>query len=144
MEIRRLDKTEILQAIDLAWEVFQVFEAPEYSSQGVDEFYRSIHDPVWYQNLSVFGSFEQCEMVGMIAYREQDHHITLFFVKGKYHGRGIGRKLFQEMCKMSRAEKLTVNSSPYAVPVYHKFGFRDTDAEQLVNGIRFIPMEWQI
>ncbi|WP_460645598.1 GNAT family N-acetyltransferase [Lacrimispora brassicae] len=37
---------------------------------------------------------------------------------------------------------MTVNSSPYAVEIYHKLGFVDTDTEQLVNGIRFIPMEY--
>ena len=36
---------------------------------------------------------------------------------------------------------MTVNSSPYAVPVYHKLGFKDTGSEQMVNGLRFTPME---
>ena len=36
---------------------------------------------------------------------------------------------------------MTVNSSPYAVPIYHKLGFKDTGSEQVVNGLRFTPME---
>ena len=37
----------------------------------------------------------------------------------------------------------TVNSSPYAVPVYHKLGFIDMDSEQLSDGIRFTPMKFE-
>ena len=33
-----------------------------------------------------------------------------------------------------------VNSSPYAVDVYHKLGFTDTDKEQMTNGIIYTPM----
>jgi predicted GNAT family N-acyltransferase len=36
---------------------------------------------------------------------------------------------------------MTVFSSPYAAGFYRKMGFADTDAEQTVNGIRFIPMK---
>ncbi|WP_334307027.1 GNAT family N-acetyltransferase [Intestinibacter bartlettii] len=28
--------------------------------------------------------------------------------------------------------------------MYHKFGFCDTDKEQVVNGLRFIPMELKL
>ena len=41
---RELDKHEIGMAMELAWEVFMQFEAPEYSDEGINEFYRSIHD----------------------------------------------------------------------------------------------------
>ncbi len=37
----------------------------------------------------------------------------------------------------------TVNSSPYAVPVYHKLGFIDMVSEQLADGMRFTPMKFE-
>ncbi|MBU9737013.1 GNAT family N-acetyltransferase [Diplocloster agilis] len=37
-----------------------------------------------------------------------------------------------------------LNSSPYAVPIYKKLGFRNTDTEQLMNGIRYTPMKINI
>lgn len=37
--------------------------------------------------------------------------------------------------------RMTVNSSHYAIPIYHRFGFHDTDQEQMQDGIRFTPME---
>ncbi|MCQ4640814.1 GNAT family N-acetyltransferase [Blautia coccoides] len=43
----------------------------------------------------------------------------------------------------SENKEFTVNSSPYAVPVYHKFGFVDTDCEQLTDGMRYTPMKFR-
>lgn len=40
--------------------------------------------------------------------------------------------------------RMTVNSSHYAVPIYHRFGFYDTEQEQMQDGIRFTPMERDI
>ncbi|WP_081998881.1 GNAT family N-acetyltransferase [Robinsoniella peoriensis] len=37
--------------------------------------------------------------------------------------------------------RITVNSSPFAIPVYHKFGFVDTDTEKVTNGLMYTPME---
>jgi len=58
----------------------------------------------------------------------------------------MARSLFQtvkEICKkQDNISKITVNSSPYAVEVYHHLGFVDIDKEQTVNGIRFTP--WHI
>ncbi|WP_094603611.1 GNAT family N-acetyltransferase [Sporomusa silvacetica] len=41
-------------------------------------------------------------------------------------------------------KEITVNSSPYAVLIYEKMGFVRTDVEQEINGIRFIPMKFNI
>ena len=38
---------------------------------------------------------------------------------------------------------ITVNSSPYAVPVYHKLGFVDTDVGQISDGMRYTPMKYE-
>ena len=45
MEIRELVKEEYDTALDLVWEVFQEFEAPDYAPHGVEAFNASIHDP---------------------------------------------------------------------------------------------------
>ena len=37
---------------------------------------------------------------------------------------------------------ITVNSSPYAVLVYRKLGFVETDTEQLADGMRYTPMKF--
>ena len=80
----------------------------------------------------------------MIEVRDHDH-ISLFFVDAPFHQRGIGRELVHralDICRRNRQDlqRIDVNSSPYAVPVYEKLGFRQAAPEQVKNGIRFIPM----
>jgi len=139
--VRRLRKEETEEALLLVWRVFQEYEAPDYTIEGAEEFYRSIHDDDYLANLCWYGAFAQDELIGIIATRNEGTHIALFFVEGKYHRRGIGKRLYQAAQAANNSDIMTVNSSPYAVPVYHKLGFKDTDAEQVVNGVRFTPME---
>lgn len=139
--IKELGQEEIEKALHLVWSVFQEYEAPDYTREGVEEFYRSTHDEDYLSRLCLYGAFLQGELAGVIATRNEGTHIALFFVNGKYHGQGIGKQLFQVVRGKCPLDRMTVHSSPYAVPIYHKLGFRDTDTEQVVNGLRFTPME---
>ena len=108
----------------------------------MEEFYKSIHDESYLSMLCLYGAFIREELVGIIATRSEGTHVALFFVDGKYHRQGIGKMLFQAARSANTTGKMTVNSSPYAVCVYHKLGFKDTDTEQVVNSLRFTPMVW--
>lgn len=138
--IREIRQEEVEKALCLVWKVFQEYEAPDYTKEGVEEFYKSIHDENYLSKLCWYGAFVQEELVGIIATRNEGTHIALFFVEGKYHRQGIGKRLCQIVQSVNNSNKMTVNSSPYAVPIYHKLGFKDTDTEQVVNGLRFTPM----
>ena len=139
LSIKRLDKKEIENALNLVWKVFLEYEAPDYTQEGIDAFYKSIHDETYLSMLSVYGAFSNEKLLGVIATRNNGKHIALFFVDGRYHQQGIGKQLFQTV----RTGKMTVNSSPYAVAVYRKLGFEAVNAEQVVTGLRFTPMELQ-
>lgn len=141
ISIREINQREIGDAISLVWNVFQKYESPDYTKEGMEEFYKTIHDESYISKHCVYGAFVLEELVGVIATRSEGSHIALFFVDGKYHRQGIGRLLFKTVQKGCHSNKMTVNSSPYAVPVYHKLGFHDTDTEQVINGLRFTPME---
>ena len=152
MEIRPLQRDDLINAVDLAWTVFQEFVAPYYSREGIEEFRRFIsHDAIIKRfnkgELSFWGCIADGDLVGVIA-TQAVNHICMFFVKKEYHRRGIGRRLLQaveEACKgQGNIIEITVNSSPYAIEVYHRLGFVDTDKEQTVNGIRFIPMSYSL
>ena len=142
--IRILKDNEITDALDLAWKVFNEYEAPAYSSEGVNEFYRSIHDDRFLSGLVFYGAFIDERLIGMLATRNSNSHIALFFIESEFHKKGIGRSLFETVRTNNITGRITVNSSPYAVEFYHKLGFRDLDSEQIVNGLRFIPMEYLI
>lgn len=129
---------------------FLEFEAPDYSKQGIEEFskfisYDSIITKLGEGELHFWGCRVNDKLVGVIATRSINH-ICLLFVKKEFQRRGIARTLFElvkEGCsKNKHIGCITVNSSPYAVEVYHRLGFEDTDQELTVNGIRFTPMSY--
>ena len=78
----------------------------------------------------------------MLGIREEKCHICFFFVEGEYHRLGIGRKLFKRMREDFPGRTITLNSSPYGLPFYNALGFKATDREKTVNGIRFTPMKY--
>ena len=152
MNIRYLGKSDVVNAITLVWSVFDEFEAPDYSEEGVEEFRRSVNvETITGQmekgGLVMKGFVDGDILYGVIAVRNRNH-ISLLFVQKDFHRRGIARRLFEsvvEDCRKDREiDRITVNSSPYAVEAYRHLGFRETGPEQEVNGIRFTPMDYRL
>ncbi len=85
--IKQLNDDQISKALELVWEVFKVYEEPEYPKEGVEEFYKSIHDPNYLSVLQIFGAFREKELVGVIATRNEGSHVALFFVAGSIMGK---------------------------------------------------------
>lgn len=150
MEIIKLEKNYIRNALELVWTVFQEFEAPDYSKQGIEEFrkfisYNSIIEKFDKGEMCFWGCVDNDNLTGVIA-RRGVNHICMLFVNKEYHRQGIARSLFEiveKVCKsQNNINKITVNSSPYAIEIYHRLGFLDTDKEQTVDGIRFTPMAY--
>ena len=141
MNIRKINKEEMKEAIDLVWRVFLEFEAPDYTEEGIKEFKRSIDDEEWVNKREFYGAFnEDDKLLGVIATKDITH-IALFFVEGEYHKQGIGRKLYEKVKLLNKEGYFTVNSSPYAHEIYKHLGFIDTDTEQCINGLKFYPMK---
>jgi len=151
MEVSRIDKKDLHEALALVRDVFMEFEAPEYSAEGVAEFLKFIeHDAIAERmdkgTLRLWGCFADGVLAGVIAVRDFTH-ICLLFVKKEYHRRGIARRLFETCLPYFREAgkgKVLVNSSPYAAEAYRRMGFTPTDKERTVNGIRFVPMEYRL
>ena len=141
-EIRLLYPEEVPAAIDLIWEVFLQFEAPEYPEEGVRTFRALLDDREKIGSLRFYGAFDGGDLVGTLCMR-QPQHIGGFFVKADHHRRGIGRALFERMTQDYAQQTFTVNSSPYSVEVYQHLGFEKTSEEQLADGIRFTPMVYR-
>ena len=152
-EFRKLDKKEFCEVSELVWNVFSEFEAPEYSDEGILNFKEFINPNKLYENsenrfMSFWGCFDKQKLVGIIASRESCH-ISLLFVKKEYHNKGIARKLFNKLKteivkNNSQTEFITVNSSPFAVKIYKRFGFIATDKELIQDGLCFIPMKYAL
>ena len=140
--IRRLSPEEIPAALELCWQVFLEFEAPEYPAEGVAAFRASLDDKERTRQLKFYGAFDGEKLVGVLCMRAPQH-IGGFFVDAAYHRRGIGRHLFEAMRRDYQTQIFTVNSSPYAVEVYRHLGFVPTDTEQLTDGLRYTPMRFE-
>jgi GNAT superfamily N-acetyltransferase len=86
------------------------------------------------------------DLVGILEIRRPDH-ISMLFVSSQYQQHGIATRLFTkavEIClqQLPTLKAITVNSSPNAVPIYERLGFRRDAEKQEVQGIRFTPMAY--
>lgn len=86
------------------------------------------------------------ELAGVAAVREKSHLFHLF-VSAKYQRNGISRLLWQYLTEnifaSDAVNSITVNSTPYAVPVYEKFGFNIVGDKIERDGISFVPMRFE-
>lgn len=87
-------------------------------------------------------------IAGMCALRDVTHLYHLF-VASEWHGRGIGRRLWEaarddSFVRMPSLAAFTVNASTFARPVYRRLGFRASGDAWLKNGIRSWPMSLEV
>jgi GNAT superfamily N-acetyltransferase len=149
-EIRQIQGAELEEALALVWEVFAEFQAPDFSDEGIEEFWRFID--LEYMTMQVgegrmtfWGAYEDDYLVGVCAFRGLDH-ISLLFVDPEYHRRGIGTALVKKAVQDCKAldphlHRITVHSSQYALPFYTALGFEATAGLVEEDGFVYIPME---
>ncbi len=143
MEIRKLRISELGEATALILKVFCEFEAPDYTENGVETFKKFLKNSTKDESLVFYGEFSDGELRGVLALGK-GCHLTMLFVKKEHHRKGIAKKLFHYIKERCNAERITVNSSPYAVEVYKRLGFEATESEKEIDGIRFTPMVYKI
>ncbi|MGM9618773.1 MAG: GNAT family N-acetyltransferase [Oscillospiraceae bacterium] len=143
MYIRKLNTEEICEALPLVWRVFCEYEAVDYPASGKQAFWDAIHSEAYIQMLTAYGAYDGDGLLGIIATRNGGRHLALFFVEGRHHNEGIGRRLWEAVLSESTAEKITVHSSLYAVEIYKKLGFVPTAELQSEGGIQYLPMAYQ-
>lgn len=136
-------------AMKLAWETFLIFEAQEYSDEGIASFQNFLSDQ-WLKNMFLKGEYQMFvalneeKLIGFITVRNRCH-ISLLFVDKEYHRMGVGRTLIQKLSEYLIAEVgvdyMTVDSAPYATEFYHKLGFWDLAPRQEKQGIIYTSMK---
>jgi GNAT superfamily N-acetyltransferase len=143
---RLMQPGEETAVYDMVAAVFSQFVAPDYSPEGVQEFLKYAGGLAERSKSNHFVplAVAQGQIAGMIEVRNYDH-ISMLFVGRDYQGQGISRALLDRALERCRREKpelsaVTVNSSPYAISIYVRLGFRATGPEQVIHGIRFTPM----
>ena len=146
--IRTLYRKEWEEAMQLAWDTFMIYEAPDYTMRGVQSFREFVKDPGLKKmfldgSYQVWGAFEKGIMIGVISIRNRSH-ISLLFVDTDHHRQGVATALLKTLFSYARNEmnisEITVNAAPYATGFYHKAGFVDLCQEKTTDGIRYTPM----
>lgn len=145
-ELRPLKENEWDMAMQLAWDTFLIYEAPEYSKEGIKHFQEYVRDPrlkEMFRNgdFQAVGAFYENAIIGILGTRGQ--HISLLFVEPQYHHQGIASSLLESyfaVAKKLGVDRISVNASPYAVPFYKKLGFKNIQSEVVKDGIRYTPM----
>ena len=150
MQVCKLGPERLREALDLVWEVFSEFEAPDYEEIGVKTFRhfidrQSMVERVEAGEMKFWGCYLNNYLVGVIALRT-GQHISLLFVRGQFHRLGVGRQLLKVAIADVAASDpqipyVTVNSSPYAVEFYRACGFEALGSEEKKDGIRYTSMK---
>lgn len=147
--IKNITLADLSEAMLLAKGVFDEFQAPSLSPEGIAEFHKyiEVNRARLRLNTNHFSlmAIKNKKVVGIIEVRNAKH-ISLLFVDPNYHNQGIAKKLWTEsmkLCKKTNPNitEFTVLASAYALPVYEKWGFKKTAEEQIKNGIRCYPMK---
>ena len=154
VEIRRINGSEVREALDLATEVFLEFEAPDYQPEGIEVFRQFIENDEFIlkcQNgvCPIYAAFDEGKMVGMMGMRQDRAHITLAFTRKEYHRRGVATSIFRFLLEdvlqdNPSLKEITLNSSPYGKPCYLHIGFLPLSEEKEMGGVRFTPMKYII
>jgi len=152
--VRQLRPDELDKALELAWNTYLRFEAPDYGPEGVETFRQDIvdnkafHAAIRSGENRMWGAFDGEKLIGLFAMRGSSH-IVLVFTHHAYHRQGVATAVFHQLLADVRREnpdlkRLTLNSSPYGKPFYLHSGFYPTDEEKTVNGIRFAAMAFDL
>ena len=141
IEIVRLPKERYNEATALIWQVFQVYEVPDFPSCGVAKYKKILDKTEKEKNITFYAAMENDSVVGVLGMRE-NNHIGYFYVKESHHKRGIGKMLFEAILN-DYCGDITVNACPYGVPVYTRLGFLPTDTVQNDGGIIYTPMKYE-
>lgn len=151
-EIKIINPSDILSAMNLIEECFDLFVAPDYSNKGIETFKnkyinnQKFIDKFIYGTEKMYGAYMEDLLVGCISI-SINNTISCCFVKAKYHRMGIATLLFKTVRNELAGRNVNIiklNASPYAVPFYRAIGFLETGEEAEYEGIRYTPMLYEI
>lgn len=143
--IKRLNsESEVIQALELSLRVFTDCNTADYNEEGYHYFKRFIEDKTEVSQLLMYGAFIGKQLLGVISFKEEGKHLSLFFVDKDYRNLKIGKKLFNFALQDLEAAHILVRSSTFVVEVYKHLGFKVIEKQRTKNGLTSILMEYNI
>ena len=133
VQVRTLENRETPEALALVWDVFLQFEAPDYSQEGIDAFRQSIYDPEYEKKLTLYGAFQDGELLGIAEgspeswnHRWRISNLCIFQEKHRRCGvaTALMEKMLEEAAPMRMAVLETQTCNERAIAFYRKCGFQ--------------------
>ena len=145
--VRLAEASDWEAAIGVAWITFQQISAQVCDEEGARGFRDGLTSTQLYIDFlqgeyPLFCAYQGKKVVGMLVLKNMAH-ISLFFVKKEFQGKGIGRELLAACiayCKEHGVSDLTVNAAPTGMSFYLANGFEALAGERFEGGLRFTPM----
>lgn len=147
-EVRWARTSEWAPAMKMIWRTFLEYDGKDYTQEGIRNFFDFITDDDLYVSF-LKGDYQMMvaliegEIIGAGSIRS-GNHLSLLFVDGAYHRRGVGRTIMTRLCDYLRQEAgehyMSLKAAPYAVDFYRKLGFHTVKPEEEYSGIRVTSM----
>lgn len=147
-EIRWAHENEWAPAMKMIWRTFLEYDGKDYTEEGIRNFFDFITDDDLYVsflqgNYQMMVALSGGEVIGAGSIRSRNH-LSLLFVDGAYHRRGIGSAIMTRLCDYLQQEAgeryISLKAAPYAVGFYRKLGFTTVRPEEEISGIRVTSM----
>lgn len=150
--VRWAGREEWEDAMKLAWETFMRYNSSECRPEGIRSFREFITDErlkqAFYEgSYQLMVALDGNRIVGLGSLRNVSH-LSLLFVDGAYHRRGIGKAIVTTLCEYLKNEVgeqyVSLTASPHAVEFYKKLGFTVLSPATSPMGVPVVPMEKRI
>jgi len=147
--IRWAKREEWDATMDMVWKTFLKYDGGDCSQEGIQSFRNFITDERLKQAflegkyqllLALYGE----RVIGAGSLRAINH-LSLLFVDGEWHRKGVGRALVETLCDYLKNELgeryVSLQASPFAVGFYKKLGFTQIKTQSDTPGVPVVPME---
>lgn len=122
------------------------FVSYEYTEQGTAVMLTSMTPEVICSNFDqafeYFVAEENNKIVGVLGIK-QGNHLFHCFVDKNHHRKHLGKKLWQHWFADAKPERVTVNSSRFAIKFYQSLGFSSNNEIFEKNGVTCYPMVYK-
>jgi len=150
IELRKFRKRDLVDMQNLICRTFKKFNGKEGTKKTIQN-YLDYHNPR--KNLDNLRKFSHKFKISFVAIsnkkvigviRGEKSRIKNLFVDGKFHRKGVAKKLvelFEKESKQIGSKKIKIISSIYAISFYQKMGYKKTTGLRNLRGLQIQPME---
>lgn len=140
MDLRRINQEDYPELSRLVHDTYHTFLDSYITLEKQSELDTALGDQNCLDSMDHFGMFENDKLVGEISLANEGSYIVWLFIDGKYHGKGIGRRLIQLAINRCKSDVLAVHAAQPSVGFYEKLGFKKCSNMESDNGIKHYPM----